>query len=35
MSRTISTEFAVIGSGAGGSVVAYHLAAAGAQVTML
>jgi len=33
--RTITTEFAVIGSGAGGSVVAYHLAASGARVAVL
>lgn len=35
MTKTISTDFAVIGSGAGGSVVAYHLAAAGARVAMI
>lgn len=35
MSTTIRTEFAVVGSGAGGSVVAYHLAASGARVTVL
>ena len=29
------TEYAVVGSGAGGSVVAYHLAAAGARVTIV
>ena len=33
--QTITTEFAVSGSGAGGSVVAYHLAAAGAKVAIL
>lgn len=30
--QTIRTGFAIVGSGAGGSVVAYHLAAAGAKV---
>lgn len=35
MSKTIQTEFAIVGSGAGGSVVAYHLAAAGAKVAMI
>ncbi|MFT4842446.1 MAG: choline dehydrogenase-like flavoprotein, partial [Candidatus Azotimanducaceae bacterium] len=33
--KTITTEYAVIGSGAGGSVAAYHLAAAGAQVAII
>ena len=33
--KTIATEYAVVGSGAGGSVVAYYLAAAGAQVAMI
>lgn len=33
--KTVRTEFAVVGSGAGGSVVAYHLAAAGARVAVL
>ncbi|MCK5941973.1 MAG: NAD(P)-dependent oxidoreductase, partial [Planctomycetes bacterium] len=35
MTRLITTGYAVIGSGAGGSVVAYHLAAAGAEVAVL
>jgi choline dehydrogenase-like flavoprotein len=35
MTKRITTEYAVIGSGAGGSVVAYHLAAAGARVAMI
>jgi len=35
MTKTITTDFAVVGTGAGGSVVAYQLAAAGARVTML
>jgi len=35
MTRVIRAEFAVVGSGAGGSVVAYHLAAAGAKVAMI
>ena len=33
--KTITSEYAVIGSGAGGSVVAYHLAAAGARVAIV
>jgi choline dehydrogenase-like flavoprotein len=33
--RNLTTDFAVVGSGAGGSVVAYHLAASGARVAML
>ena len=35
MTTTISTDIAIVGSGAGGSVAAYHLAAAGARVALL
>lgn len=35
MTRTVRTQYAVIGSGAGGSVVAFHLAASGAEVAVL
>ena len=35
MSKVLTTDFAVVGSGAGGSVVAYHLAAAGANVAIV
>ncbi|MBL9078186.1 MAG: GMC family oxidoreductase [Planctomycetes bacterium] len=33
--RELTAEFVVVGSGAGGSVVAYHLASAGARVLVL
>jgi choline dehydrogenase-like flavoprotein len=35
MKRVIRTEYAIVGSGAGGSVVAYHLAASGVSVAVL
>lgn len=35
MTREIRTRFAVVGSGAGGSVVAYHLARAGERVVVI
>ncbi|MFK7739549.1 MAG: GMC family oxidoreductase N-terminal domain-containing protein [Planctomycetota bacterium] len=35
MTKTLKTEVAIVGSGAGGSVVAFHLAARGARVHML
>jgi choline dehydrogenase-like flavoprotein len=35
MTKVIQAQYAIVGSGAGGSVVAYHLAAAGAGVALI